>query len=132
MAKKKKSRSRSTLRQVNAPTQRTPRSVTDVFARAQQAINNGSRVLQRRNQGLDATVQQSDGNQGLVVTAQQGNAPMTRNVSNATTPDRNNTGANMTQEHRAMDLDLSLLLELVTRTPRFGLNAMSQFSPTVF
>jgi len=114
MAKKKKLRSRSTSPQVNAPTQCTPRSIKDVFARAQQAISHSTRVLRQRNQGSDATAQQGNRNQGLGATAQQGDASTTTNASDATAPDRNNTGANATQECGAMDLDLSLLLELAT------------------
>ena len=99
---------------MSAPTQRTPRSVTDVFARTQQVISNSSNVLRRRNQGLDAPVQQGDGKQGLGVTIQQGDASSMTGTSNITTPDRNNTRANTTQEHGVMDADSSLLSHLAT------------------
>ena len=69
------------------------------------------------------------GTQGSNVMAQQGDASTTAKTSDATTPDHNNSGANAMQEHGAMDPDVSLLSELASRTPQFGLNVMSQFSP---
>jgi len=114
---KKKQRSRSTLLQVNAQMQSTPRAVSEGFAGMQQVPSSGSKALRRsRNQDLGAT-------------GQQGNASTTANAPNASSPDNSNSGTNTTQEYGVMDPDASLLSELGSRAPRFGTNATNQFSP---
>jgi len=127
MAKKRRSRSRSTSLHTNAPTQHTPAGImqrtTKVVANAattaaQQLMSSGSKAMQRnKNQGLDAR-------------AQQGDASMAANASSANAPDNSNSNANTTQEYGAMDPNASMLSDLGSRAPRFVANTTSLSSPS--
>jgi len=125
MAKKRRSRSRSTSPHANASTQHTPAGIvqrtTKVVANAattaaRQLMSSGSKAMRRnKNQGSDATVQQDD-------------ALAAANAQSANAFNNSSSGANATQEYGAVDPNASMLSDLELRTPRFVANATSQSS----
>jgi len=122
---KKKKRSRSTLPQVNAPTQRAPNAwthrapklVTDAIAGVQRVMSSGTKAMRRgKNQDAGAPVQQGD-------------ASTIANVPSTGAPGNSNSAANTTQEHGVVDPDASLLSDLGWQAPCFGTDTSNQFAP---
>jgi len=106
MAKKRRSRSRSTSPHTNAPTQHATAGIMQCMSKVvanaattavRQLMSSGSKAMRRnKNQGPDATVQQGD-------------ASTTANVQGANASNNSNSGVNATQEHGTMDPNASLL-----------------------
>ena len=94
--------------------QRATKAVANAVADASRQLMNGGlkATRQNKNQGWDAAVQ-------------QGNVSTTANAPSASAPDNSNLGANATQECGAMDLNVSMPLDLGSRAPRFVTNTTS-------
>jgi len=94
MAKKRRSRSRSTSPHTNAPTQHATAGIMQCMSKVvanaattavRQLMSSGSKAMRRnKNQGPDATVQQGD-------------ASTTANVQGANASNNSNSGVNATQ-----------------------------------
>lgn len=130
---KKKQRPRSTLPQVNAPMQHTPRTIHDALSRGvSPAMGSSAKLFRQENQGPSAAAQQA--NASTAMGASLASTPDRNSAGANTTPDCNNAGADATQECGVMntsqqDADSLLLSELASQTPQFAANLMSQFSP---
>jgi len=127
MAKKRRSRSRSTSPHTNALTQHTPAGIMQrtskvvanaATAVARQLMSSGSKAIRRnKNQGSDATVEQGD-------------ESTTANAQNASASNNYESGVNTTQEHAIVDPNASLLSDLESRAPRFTTNMTDPTTPT--
>jgi len=127
MAKKRRSRSRSTSPHTNEPTQHAPAGIMQhtskvvanaATAAARQLMNSGSKAMRRnKNQGSDAMVQQGDGS-------------TTENAQGASASNDNESGVNTTQEHVTVDRNALLLSDLESRAPRFMTNTTNRTSPS--
>jgi len=133
MAKKRRSRSRSTSPHTNAPMQRTPAGIvqrtTKVVANAattaaRQLMSSGTKAMRRnKSQGLDATAQQGDASTAA-------NAPSASAPNNSGNWVNSNSSTNTTQEYGAIDPNASMLSDLGSRAPRFVTNTTSRSSPS--
>jgi len=127
MAKKRRSRSRSTSPHTNAPTQHAP---ARIMQRASKVVANAATTAARQLMSSGSKAMQRNKSQGLDATVQQGDASTTVNAQGANASNNSNSGVNATQEHGAMDPNASLLSDLESQAPRFVTNATSRSSPS--
>jgi len=127
MAKKRRSRSRSTLPHANAPTQHTP---AGIMQRASKVVANAATTVARQLMSSGSKAMRRNKNQGSGAMVQQGDASTTANTQGANASNYSKSGVNATQEHGAMDPNALLLSDLESRAPRFATNTTSRSSPS--
>jgi len=127
MAKKRRSRSRSTSPHNNALTQHTP---AGIMQRTLKVVANANTTAARQLMSSGLKAMRRNKNQGSDATVQQGDASTTANAQGANASNNSNSGVNTMQEYGAMDPNASLLSDLESRAPRFVTNTTSRSSPS--